>query len=64
MKFGYYADREMPVSVALDREPLKDYKVNSHGYRCPDLSCGVAPRLFKPGGFAAWSLSRLNNDDI
>ena len=36
----------------------------SRGYRCPDLSCGVSPRLFKPGGFAAWSLSRLNNDDI
>ena len=36
MKFGYYADREMPVSVALDREPLKGYKVNSHGYRCPE----------------------------
>ena len=36
MKFGYYADRELPVSVALDRSPLKDYKVNTHGYRCPE----------------------------
>ena len=36
MKFGYYTDRELPVSVALDRSPLKDYKVNSHGYRCPE----------------------------
>jgi len=34
MKFGYYTDRELPVSVALDK--FKDYKVNSHGYRCPE----------------------------
>jgi len=36
MKFGYYTDQEIPVSVALDRSPLKDYKVNSYGYRCPE----------------------------
>jgi hypothetical protein len=36
MKFGYYADRELPKSVAVDRSPIKDYKVNSHGYRCPE----------------------------
>ena len=36
MKFGHYADHEIPVSVASDRSPIKDYKVNSHGYRCPE----------------------------
>ena len=36
MKYGYYSDNELPTSVALDRSPLKDYKVNSHGYRCPE----------------------------
>jgi hypothetical protein len=36
MKFGYYSDDQLPTSVALDRSPLKDYKVNSHGYRCPE----------------------------
>ena len=36
MKFGYYTDQGLPESVALDRSPLKDYKVNSHGYRCPE----------------------------
>ena len=36
MKFGYYTDQEIPVSVASDRSPIKDYKVNSHGYRCPE----------------------------
>ena len=36
MKFGYYADNRLPVSVALDRSLIKDYKVNSHGYRCPE----------------------------
>ena len=36
MKFGYYSDDQLPTSVALNRAPLKDYKVNSHGYRCPE----------------------------
>jgi len=36
MKFGYYSDEQLPTSVALDRSPLKDHKVNSHGYRCPE----------------------------
>ena len=36
MKHGYYADRNIPESVAKNRSPLKDYKVNSHGYRCPE----------------------------
>ncbi len=36
MKFGYYSDDQLPTSVALNRSPLKDYKVNSHGYRCPE----------------------------
>ncbi len=36
MKFGYYTDTGLPKSVALDRSPLKDYKVNSQGYRCPE----------------------------
>ena len=36
MKYGYYADKEIPKSVALDRKPIVDYKTNSHGYRCPE----------------------------
>ena len=32
MKFGYYSDKELPKSVALD------YKTNSHGYRCPEFN--------------------------
>ena len=36
MKFGFYADRELPDSVTLDNEEFKDYKLNSHGYRCPE----------------------------
>ena len=36
MKFGHFKDHEIPVSVASDRSPIKDYKVNSHGYRCPE----------------------------
>ena len=36
MKFGYYSDDQLPTSVALNRAPLKDYKVNSQGYRCPE----------------------------
>jgi hypothetical protein len=36
MKFGFYSDREIPESVAIDRSPWKDYKLNSHGYRCPE----------------------------
>jgi len=35
MKFGYYADRELPESVGIDKPLLIDYKTNSHGYRCP-----------------------------
>ena len=38
MKYGYYADNEIPKSVALDRKPIVDYKTNSHGYRCPEWS--------------------------
>jgi len=38
MKFGYYSDNELPVSVALDRSLIKDYKINSKGYRCPEWS--------------------------
>ena len=36
IKFGHFTDHEIPVSVASDRSPIKDYKVNSHGYRCPE----------------------------
>ena len=36
MKFGYYADNDLPPSIALDSTFLKDYKVNSYGYRCPE----------------------------
>jgi hypothetical protein len=36
MKFGFYSDREIPESVAIDRSLWKDYKLNSHGYRCPE----------------------------
>ena len=32
MKFGYYADRELPTGVEADKE----HNVNSHGYRCPE----------------------------
>ena len=38
MKFGYYSDKELPKSVALDRKPIVDYKTNSHGYRCPEFN--------------------------
>lgn len=38
MKYGYYADNEIPESVALDRKLIVDYKTNSHGYRCPEWS--------------------------
>ena len=38
MKFGYYSDKELPKSVALDRKPIADYKTNSHGYRCPEFN--------------------------
>ena len=38
MKFGYYSDKELPKSVALDRKPISDYKTNSHGYRCREFS--------------------------
>ena len=36
MKFGYYADSELPESVVINESPLTDYKTNSHGYRCPE----------------------------
>ena len=36
MKFGYYSDKDIPKSIALDRKPIKDYKVNSYGYRTPE----------------------------
>ena len=36
MKYGYYADREIPVSVAINKPPLNEYKLNSKGYRCPE----------------------------
>ena len=36
MQFGYYTDKGLPVSVALDKSFLKDYNLNSHGYRCPE----------------------------
>ena len=32
MKFGYYADNELP------REDNPNYETNSHGYRCPEWS--------------------------
>ena len=35
MKFGNYTDRELPVSLPLDKSLLENYKVNKHGYRCP-----------------------------
>jgi len=36
MKHGYYADRELPKSVGINKAPIIDYKTNSHGYRCPE----------------------------
>ena len=36
MKFGFYTDREIPEGVRLDLPPYNDYKLNSHGYRCPE----------------------------
>ena len=36
MKFGYYSDSDIPRPTAIDRSPWKDYKLNSHGYRCPE----------------------------
>ena len=38
MKFGYYSDKELPKSVALDKKPIADYKTNSYGYRCPEFN--------------------------
>jgi hypothetical protein len=38
MKYGYYADNEIPKSVEVDRKSIADYKTNSHGYRCPEWS--------------------------
>jgi hypothetical protein len=37
LEFGYYSDKDIPKSIALDRKPIKDYKVNSYGYRCPEF---------------------------
>jgi hypothetical protein len=31
MKFGFYSDKELPDGVELD-----GYRLNSHGYRCPE----------------------------
>jgi len=36
MKHGYYSDSDIPQPIAMDRSPWKDYKLNSHGYRCPE----------------------------
>ena len=36
MKFGFYADNQLPESVAKGKKPISDYNVNSHGYRCPE----------------------------
>ena len=36
MKHGYYSDSDIPRPIAIDRSPWKDYKLNSHGYRCPE----------------------------
>jgi len=39
MKFGYYADNEIPKSIADKEEYRKEYTtLNSHGYRCPEFS--------------------------
>jgi hypothetical protein len=37
MKYGYYADDDLPKSIALNREVLKNYHLNSYGYRCPEF---------------------------
>jgi len=31
MKFGFYSDSEIPRGIDLD-----GYRLNSHGYRCPE----------------------------
>jgi hypothetical protein len=36
MKFGFYSDCEIPESVTIDGSLWRDYKLNSHGYRCPE----------------------------
>ena len=36
MKYGYYADDEIPESIPLDKKSIVSYKTNSHGYRCPE----------------------------
>jgi hypothetical protein len=36
MKFGFYADGQLPDSDANGHQFFKDYKLNSHGYRCPE----------------------------
>ena len=38
MEYGYYNDKKLPKSVAIDRKPIADYKTNSYGYRCPEFS--------------------------
>ena len=36
MKYGYYSDKDIPKSVALDSTPTASYKINSYGYRCAE----------------------------
>ena len=38
MERGYYGDKKLPKPVAITRKPIKDYKTNSHGYRCPEFT--------------------------
>ena len=48
MKFGYYSDKELPKSVALDRKPIADYKTNSY-IIIPNLT-GRGVNCYKIGG--------------
>jgi hypothetical protein len=38
MKYGYYADNEIPKSIADNERYRKQYKLNKQGYRCPEFS--------------------------
>ena len=38
MKYGFYSDKELPKSVAVNKKPIADYKTNSQGYRCPEFA--------------------------
>ncbi len=44
MKFGYYSDKELPKSEEqsnfINKSKIKQfsYKLNSHGYRCPEFN--------------------------